>query len=130
MKKQQGYYRFPTINNNHIIFTAEDDLWSILTDDLKSVRLTTNLSEVSHPRLSPDGKLLAFAGREDGNSEVYVMSSQGGPAERLTFQGANIKVSGWDGNDILYTSDSGQPFMRHMELFRIDSSGGYPQKLP
>ena len=76
MKKQQGYYRFPTIYGNQIVFTAEDDLWSTVIGNLKSVRLTTNLGEVSHPRLSPNGELLAFTGREDGNSEVYVMSSQ------------------------------------------------------
>ena len=72
-----GYYRFPTINKSTVVFVAEDDLWSINIDNLKAYRLTTNISEVSSPLISPDGKLIAFIGTEDGNNEVYVMPSNG-----------------------------------------------------
>ena len=79
-----GYYRFPTINKSKVVFVAEDDLWSINIDNPKAYRLTTNISEVSSPLISPDGKLIAFIGTEDGNNEVYVMPSNGGAATRLT----------------------------------------------
>ena len=80
-----GYYRFPTINNSTIVFVAEDDLWSVDINNPKAFRLTTNISEVSSPLISPDGKWIAYVGREDGNTEIYLMPSIGGISKRLTF---------------------------------------------
>ena len=99
-----GYYRFPTINNKQIVFVSEDDLWSVTLDDSRAVRLTTNISQVSTPLLSPNGKWIAYVGREDGNTEVYIMPSTGGISERLTFDGFFIsKIVAWDGdNNIIY----------------------------
>jgi tricorn protease len=71
--KLNGYYRFPSIHKNTIVFVCEDDLWSIPAKGGVARRLTANLGRVSHPALSPDGQWLAFIGREDGESEVYVM---------------------------------------------------------
>ena len=65
-----GYYRFPTINNKQIVFTSEDDLWSVSLDNPRAIRLTANISQISTPLLSPNGKWLAYIGREDGNTEV------------------------------------------------------------
>ena len=36
-------------------------------------------------RFSPDGKRLAFTGQYDGNTEIYVMPSDGGEPTRLTW---------------------------------------------
>ena len=80
-----GYYRFPTINGDLVVFVSEDDLWSFNLSDSSIQRLTSNYGAVSCPRISPDGKKIAFVGTEDGDSEIYVMPSEGGPAKRLTF---------------------------------------------
>ena len=126
-----GYYRFPTIHNKQIVFTSEDDLWSVSLDNTRAIRLTTNISQISTPLLSPDGKWLAYIGREDGNTEVYLMPSQGGLSKRLTFDGFFIsKVAAWDGNNrIIYASDAKQAFSRISDLRCININGGESKAL-
>ncbi|GAB4427681.1 MAG: S41 family peptidase [Anaerolineae bacterium] len=127
-----GYYRYPTIHKNTVVFVCEDDLWQVSAGGGTARRLTANLGMISHPALSPDGKWLAFVGRDDGEAEVYVMPAVGGPATRLTFLGARITtVLGWtaDGR-IIFNSSAGQPFRHRTMLFTIAPTGGKAEPLP
>ena len=126
-----GYYRFPTVNNKQVVFVSEDDLWSVNLDDSRAIRLTTNISQISTPLLSPDGKKIAYVGREDGNTEVYIMPSEGGVSKRLTFDGFFIsKIVAWDGSSsILYSSDAKKPFSRISDLRSISIKGGESKPL-
>lgn len=130
--RQSGYYRFPTINGNKVVFVCEDDLWSVPTDGGIAMRLTANLAEVSHPFLSPDGTNLAFMGREEGHMEVYSMPADGGVAKRLTFLGARSVVVGWspDSQSIIFASNTNQPFGHIFNLYAISPEGGLPERLP
>jgi len=95
--KTQGYYRFPTIHNNTVVFVSDDDLWTISADGGIARRLTSGLGSVSHPALSRDGKWLAFSGRDEGSLEVYVMPAEGGEAQRLTY----LDSSAWSQSNLL-----------------------------
>jgi tricorn protease len=132
MSVQFGYYCFPSVCKNRVVFACENDLWTVPTDGGIAVRLTTNLDKVSHPFLSPDGNDLAFIGWEEGYSEVYWMPADGGVAKRLTFLRANITVVGWslDGKSILFASRAGQPFRDISNIYQIDRGSGSPQRLP
>ena len=90
----------------------KNDLWTVPVGGGIARRLTSNLGATSSPRLSPDGERLAFTGREEGPSEVYVMSALGGEAKRLTYQGGNAAIVDWDddGKAILYSSNAGLAF--------------------
>ena len=128
----QGYVRYPTIHQDSIVFVSEDDLWLVSSAGGRAERLTAGVAEVSYPRFSPDGTQLAFVGREEGPSEIYVMPAPGGPASRLTFQDASSKVAGWspDGAEILYASNAGQFAMRFEVIYSISPKGGEPRQLP
>src|SRR5258708_36249352 len=94
--------------------------------------MRAGVAEVSYPRFPPDGTQLAFVGREEGPSEIYVMPAPGGPASRLTFQDASSKVAGWspDGAEILYASNAGQFAMRFEVIYSINPKGGDARQLP
>ncbi|HET7152330.1 MAG TPA: peptidase, partial [Candidatus Kapabacteria bacterium] len=130
----QGYYRFPTLWNDTVIFTCEDDLWSVQASGGVARRLTSNIGECSRSIISPDGTMLAFTGKEEGNPEVYIMPAQGGSAKRLTYQGAALgtHVIGWspDGSSVIFASNAGQPFLKLYKLFSISANGGVPEELP
>ncbi|HLX58712.1 MAG TPA: S41 family peptidase [Ktedonobacteraceae bacterium] len=128
----QGYVRYPTIHQDQIVFVSEDDLWLVSSEGGRAERLTAGVGEVSYPRFSPDGKLLAFIGREEGPGEVYVMPASGDVARRLTYQGALCRVAGWlpSGEEILYASNAGQFAIRFEVLYSIAPGGGEPRQLP
>ncbi len=122
-----GYYRFPTIHADTVVFVSEDDLWSAPRTGGVARRLTSNLGDVSYPMLSPDGTQLAFVGKEEGAAEVYVMPAEGGVAHRLTYLSANCRVVGWTADGaIVFTSNYGQPVAAEMHLFsvRADAANG------
>jgi tricorn protease len=123
-----GYYRFPTIHNTSVVFVSEDDLWIVSAHGGVARRLTSGLGSASYPALSPDGQWLAFSGRDEGPTEVYVMPAEGGPSRRLTFLGANSSVIGWRGDKILFGSDAAQPF-RPPQVWTVSREGGAPQRL-
>ena len=129
---ESGYLRFPTINNDTIVFVCEDDLWSAPASGGVARRLTAGVAEASHPRLSPSGELIAFVGREEGPTEVFVMPAGGGQARRLTFQGARCAVAGWsrDGSQIFYASLAGRPLRGEFWMYALSPEGGLPRLLP
>lgn len=128
----RGYYRWPTLHEDNIIFCAEEDLWSVSVKGGVARRLTANRGEVTHPFFSPDGKYVAFIGREEGHTEVYLMPSDGGPSKRMTYLGSDVIVCGWslDGKSIIFASNVAQPFMRLFYLYSVDIKGSEPKKLP
>lgn len=101
----QGYYRFPTIHENIIIFTAEGDLWRVSSKGGVAQRLTTHQGIEKHAKISPDGRLVAFSAQYEGPTEVYVMSMHGGRPLRLTYEDEVALVVGWtlDGR-VLYST--------------------------
>jgi tricorn protease len=102
-----GYYRFPAIYNDTVVFTAEGDLWRVAASGGAAQRLTTHPGFEINPAISPDGQWLAFTAQYEGPSEVFVMPLAGGLPKRLTFEGESTgaQVRGWtaDGK-VLYST--------------------------
>lgn len=128
----KGYKRFPSVNKDKIVFVSEDDLWEVNSEGGIARRLTSNSGEVSNPYYSPDGKYIAFTGKEEGENDVYVIPSDGGSNKRITFIGRNTSVKGWmpDGSGVIFSSDAGQAFTRYNMLYSVSIRGGLPAKLP
>lgn len=100
----RGYPRFPTFDADRLIFVAEDNLWEAAPDGGRAVRLTESRSELLTPRLSPCGQWIAVVASEEGETDVYVLPSEGGPLQRLTYVGKVLHIDGWsaDGQAIRF----------------------------
>jgi tricorn protease len=127
-----GYLRFPTIYRDQLVFTAEDDLWSVSVDGGHAERLTAGVASATNAHFSPDGQQIAFTSSGEGPGEVYVMPSNGGPSRRLSYHAGRSEVVGWqpDGTRILYASSAGLPSPRWRMLSGISPQGGEPVRLP
>ncbi|MCG8607684.1 S41 family peptidase [bacterium] len=101
----KGYYRFPTIHQQTVVFTSEGDLWKVGIDGGVAQRLTTHHGVESHPAISPDGRTVAFSAQYEGPTEVYTMPIAGGLPTRKTFEGETARVIGWTpAGKILYST--------------------------
>ena len=127
----RGYYRFPDLHGNRVVFTAEADLWIVSDQGGPAQRLTTHPGTEYFPCFSPDGKWIAFTGEYDGNRDVFVIPAEGGEPRRLTWHPAADEVVGWtpDGKKVLFRSRRLDPH-RSSELFSVPAAGGDPEQLP
>jgi len=100
----EGYYRFPALAGNAVIFTAEGDLWTAGVEGGTARRLTSHQGVESNAALSPDGSLLAFSGQYEGPTEVYTMPAAGGVPVRRTFDGGAVVVGWTSDGKILYAT--------------------------
>lgn len=128
----QGYYRYPTIAHDRIVFVCEDDLWSVSSSGGVATRLTVSFGTCSSPRLSPDAQSIAFISTDDGNPEVYVMPAIGGQPKRVTFLGSTIAtVMGWsaDGREIYFAANSRAWYEGETRPFAVSRDGGESRDL-
>jgi len=121
-----GFFRYPHTNGEDVVFTSEGDLWRVSIGGGTAIRLTTHKGEERFARISPDGKLIAFSGQDDGQDDIYVMPVSGGEPRRLTFHPDREQVVGWspDGQ-VLFRSSREIPF-RGYRIYKVSPDGSFP----
>jgi tricorn protease len=85
-----GYYRYPTIHGDTIVFTSEGDLWQVGVQGGAARRLTTGASAELYPAISPDGGTVAFSASYEGPKDVYTIPIGGGVPVRRTWDGEGL----------------------------------------
>ena len=125
--------RSPSISGNTIAFTYANNIWVVDRSGGNARRISSFQGTTQNPRLSPDGKLVAFSADYSGNTDVYVVPVEGGQPERLTWHPSADLVQGWtpDGKSIVFTSTraawapSAVP-----RFFTVPVTGGVETALP
>ncbi|TWI83653.1 tricorn protease-like protein [Lacibacter cauensis] len=116
-----------TPDGQTVVFAFEGDLWKANVNDLQATRITAMQGYETSPRISPDGKWIAFTGRQYGNADVFVMPLAGGEVKQITFHSGNDEVTSWswDSKSIYFNSSrAGQ-----IAGFKVAAAGGTPQRV-
>jgi tricorn protease len=124
-----GYYRFPAVYGNTILFTAEGDLWTVGVEGGEAKRLTSHLGMESYAAVSPDGSIVAFSGEYAGPTEVYTMPFGGGIPRRCTYDG-NARVVGWTKAGKILYSTTRYSTLPNPQLLLFDPASGSSEILP
>lgn len=127
---RRGYYRFPTIWNDTVVFTAEGDLWTVSTTGGAARRLTSHPGTEGPSAIAPDGAWVAFSASYEGPTEAYVMPMSGGLPRRLTWDGEAIQVVGWTLDGKVLCGSRHHSTLPSVQLIAIDPSTGTGQLVP
>ncbi len=131
MAQSGGVYfaSYPTLTPDarSVLFSYESDLWKADLNGGNATRLTAMQGAETNPRVSPDGKWLAFSATENGNSDVYLMPLGGGAIRQLTFHSSSDIVEGWswDSNTIYFKSGA----QNGGTTYTVSLQGGTPKRV-
>lgn len=120
--------RFPDINNNLVAFVYAGDIWTVESTGGNARRLTSHEGLELFPKISPDGKWIAFSGEYSGTRQVFVIPSSGGTPKQLTFYnsvGIMPPRGGWDNVVLDWTPDSKQVMFRGNRTSFGERNGKY-----
>jgi tricorn protease len=101
----EGYYQFPDIHNDQVVFCAEGDIWTVPLAGGQAQRLTSHPEEEQMPVFSPDGQSILFSASYEGPTEIYTMPIQGGMTQRWTYETDASVANAWpDEQTIVYAT--------------------------
>ena len=120
-QQNRGYYRFPAVHGDTVVFTSEGDLWEVGIEGGLARRLTTHPAEETRAAFSPDGKTLAFSASYEGPQEVYTMPATGGLPVRRSFEGGRALVVGWTPDGKVLYATTRYSTLPGMQLAMVDT---------
>ena len=131
LKAQQDVYFTSTPaltpDGSQIVFSFDSDLWKVSSSGGTATRLTGMDGVEEYPRISPDGKWIAFSSTQYGNADIYIMPINGGEIKQLTFNSAGDRMEtwSWDSKTIYFRSGR----YNRTAAYTVDIEGRTPKRL-
>jgi tricorn protease len=135
--------RFPQPYGDRIVFVADGNIWTVPKAGGTAERLTSAPGQDMFPRVSPDGKWIAYTEASNAGTDVWVIPSGGGAARRLTFHptteagtggrhGPDNMVVTWtpDSQNVVYLTKADQWNSWIQYMYEVPVSGGAPVAMP
>ncbi|MGA2952843.1 MAG: S41 family peptidase [Caulobacteraceae bacterium] len=135
--------RFPQPAGDRIVFVADGNVWSVDKNGGAAERLTSAPGQDMFPRVSPDGKWIAYTEASKAGTDIWVIPAWGGAARRLTYHptteagtggrhGPDNMVVTWtpDSKSVVYLTkrDAWNGWIQNM--YQVPVAGGAPTPLP
>ncbi|KQS41273.1 S41 family peptidase [Pedobacter sp. Leaf194] len=128
-QNQTYFAAFPALTPDAqtIVFSYDGDIWKVPAKGGLASRITAMQGEEINPKVSPDGKWMAFSSNQYGNYDVYIMPLAGGDIKQLTFNDAADEVDNWswDSKTIYFTSGRFNSF----SSYKVGIGGGTALRL-
>jgi tricorn protease len=121
----------PSLSQTQIAFEYAGGIWTVGREGGQAQSIVSGQDQNSRPIFSPDGRWIAFTGRYDGNTDVYVVPAAGGEPRRLTWHPGDDVAVGWspDGKSIMFRSQ--RATSRDLDqLYTVPVGGGAPTEIP
>ncbi len=135
--------RFPQPFGDGIVFVADGNLWSVPKSGGTALRLTSAPGQDMFPRVSPDGRWIAYTEVSKAGTDVWVIPSGGGAARRLTFHpptepgtggrhGPDDMVVTWtpDSKAVVFLSKRDQWNTSIWNMYKVPVDGGAATRMP
>ena len=129
--------RFPQPYGDRIVFVADGNVWSVPKAGGTAVRLTSAQGQDMLPRVSPDGRWIAYTEASKAGTDIWVIPAEGGAARRLTFHPtteARHRRPSWAGQHgghldpgfpVRRLSDQAKPVEHWIqEMYKVPVAGG------
>ncbi len=116
-----------TPDGSEIFFTYGGDIFRVEVKGGLAHKVISLGGNKSDPKISPDGKYLAFSSDEQGNKNVYVVSLKGGEIKQLTFHDSQDSPVCWSGDSKFIYFESGR--YNSISAYKVSVQGGTPERL-
>lgn len=118
-------------DGKRLVFEFRGDLWKAASSGGKAERLTVHPAQETRPVFSPNGKKIAFSSKRDNTWQTYVMPSNGGHPEQITYHSEGSFPYAWypDGKSLIVRGSRASNGFLQERLFRIHHAGGRAEQM-
>jgi dipeptidyl aminopeptidase/acylaminoacyl peptidase len=102
---------------------GDGDIWLVNTEDGGARRFTTGETSESSPAWSPDGRMLAFAAKRDGEKpQLQIIPLGGGEAEEITDMPLGVSSPTWlpDGRRVVFVSPVLPGYEQDLDSMKVE----------
>ncbi len=133
--------RYPDINNNLIAFVYAGDIWTVNANGGDAKHLTSHEGMELFPKISPNGKWIAYSAEYSGSRQIFIIPSGGGVPQQLTYYnsvglmpprgGFDDAVLDWtpDSKNIMIRANRTEFGERNGKYFLVNINGGLEKPL-
>ncbi|KGK97714.1 hypothetical protein LI82_08005 [Methanococcoides methylutens] len=92
-----------------LVYSLEGKIWTVDPDNRVPKLLRNDNFVNTNPVFNPDGTKIAFVSDRSGNSDIWVMNSNGVGIEQVTFENSTQEHPAWspEGDKIAFSSNEG-----------------------